>query len=91
MWTQADCTNPTNPQQLFVHYDLQGAFVCGLRCHPQKAIQATALMLDAKVLDAIPQSIADSWWVWLEFRGPVPDLKLPYIGPGRCWIAPGTP
>ena len=60
-----------------LRYDLIGADECGVRIHPQEQMK----YLGYKLIDSIPQSIADCWWFTVDrFIEPLPEYlhKIKY-------------
>lgn len=55
--------------------------------HPQLAMARLAAQEGFSVLDAVPQSIADQWWFWIEYDR-VPELPE-YVQPA-AWLPVGT-
>lgn len=60
-----------------LRYDLIGAYECGVKLHPQEQMK----LLGYKLIDSIPQSIADCWWFTVDrFIEPLPEYlhKMKY-------------
>ena len=60
-----------------LRYDVIGAYYCGVKLHPQEQMES----LGYKLIDSIPQSIADCWWFTVDrFIEPLPEYlhKIKY-------------
>lgn len=66
--------DPANPQRARVFFDMNAAFDANEKRHPQIVTREIATRIGFRVLDSVPQSIADGWDVWIEFDGPPPDV-----------------
>ncbi len=56
--------------------------------HPQAVMHKLASDKAFRILGAVPQSIADQWWFWIEWEGKRPELPS-YVSPGK-WLPVGT-
>lgn len=81
--------NPDNPRQAFARYCLMSADDAGEHRHPELVMRELAERLGFRIVEAIPQSIADCWWFWIEFDGEPPSLPAT-IFTGRQWLPVGT-
>lgn len=66
-----------NNEHCQLRYDIIGADYCGVKLHPCEQM----LSLGYKLIDSIPQSIADCWWFTVDkFIEPLPSYlhKIKY-------------
>jgi hypothetical protein len=69
------------------YYDLGGPNPERPNEHPQLVMRRLSVELEFKILDAVPQSIADCWWFWIEFEK---KPSFPSYITEASWLPIGT-
>ncbi len=60
-------TNPDNPKQRRLFFDMIDAYEFGEKRHPQIAMKELAEKCKFKIIGCVPQSLFDGWDFWIEF------------------------